>query len=127
MTVAGMITKAKHLVKGENAENTACEYLQHQGLKLLARNSRSPYGEIDIVMLDGETLVFVEVRYRKNSSFGLAQETVGTSKQQRIIRSAQWFLQQNSRYSETACRFDIIAINSINSENKVTWIKDAFC
>jgi len=121
-----MIKTAKHLLMGARAEQTACRYLHKQGLTEIARNCRSPYGEIDLVMHDQQTIVFVEVRYRKSSEYGLAQETVGHGKQQRIIRSAQWYLQQHKKLSDRPCRFDIVAITGSGKECKFDWICNAF-
>ena len=70
---------------GTGAEDLACAYLQQNGLRLLARNYRCRSGEIDLIMRDGEYLVFVEVRYRKREAFGSAAETVSSSKRARII------------------------------------------
>ena len=73
---------------GTGAEDLACAYLQKSGLRLLARNYRCRRGEIDLIMQDGEYLVFVEVRYRKNDAFGSAAETVSSAKRARIITTA---------------------------------------
>ena len=70
--------------KGQHAERACCEFLQQQGLKLLARNYRGRHGEIDIIMQDKDALVFVEVRYRKNNHYGGALESVTAGKQARI-------------------------------------------
>ncbi|MDH3343051.1 MAG: YraN family protein, partial [Gammaproteobacteria bacterium] len=69
---------------GQQAENACCKYLQQHGLKLLERNYRGPRGEIDLIMQDGTTLVFVEVRFRKNHYYGDGLESVNSQKQQRI-------------------------------------------
>lgn len=122
-----MTAKAGHLIAGADAENTACAYLKNRGLRLIDRNCRSPYGEIDLIMNDNETLVFIEVRYRKDTRYGLAQETIGPGKQQRVIRSAQWYLQQNSKLSDRVCRFDIIAITGDDKNRSISWIPNAFC
>ena len=121
-----MIKSAKHLLLGSRAEQKACAYLVKQGLTVIGRNLRSPYGEIDLIMHEQQTIVFVEVRYRKSSKYGLAQETIGQGKQQRIIRTAQWYLQQHTGFSQRPCRFDIVAITGTGMENKFDWIRNAF-
>ncbi|MFX7820786.1 YraN family protein, partial [Acinetobacter baumannii] len=75
-------------------EDAALVYLQQQGLRLLERNWRCKAGEIDLIMQDDATLVFVEVRRRKNDRFGGAAASVTWHKQQKLIRAAQWYLQQ---------------------------------
>ncbi|MEI8055491.1 MAG: YraN family protein [bacterium] len=72
---------------GKNAENLACDYLQRQGLKLVAANYLCKCGEIDLIMHDGTTLVFIEVRYRKASNYGDGIATVTKAKQRKIIRA----------------------------------------
>jgi putative endonuclease len=121
-----MINMAKHLLTGAKAERSASLYLQKQGLTEAECNCRSPYGEIDLIMRDRQTVVFVEVRYRKSSHYGLAQETIGHNKQQRIIRTAQWYLQQNRKLSELPCRFDIVAITGTGKAEQIDWISNAF-
>jgi len=121
-----MIKTAKHLLMGARAEHKACAYLHKQGLTEIEHNCRSPYGEIDLIMQDQQTIVFVEVRYRKSGDYGLAQETIGHGKQQRIIRSAQWYLQQHARLSDRPCRFDIVAITGTGKECNFDWIYNAF-
>ncbi|MBE9515663.1 MAG: YraN family protein [Proteobacteria bacterium] len=121
-----MINTARHLLTGARAERSASLYLQKQGLTETDRNCRSPYGEIDLIMRDQQTVVFVEVRYRKSGCFGLAQETIGRGKQQRIIRTAQWYLQQNRKLSDQPCRFDIVAITGTGKEKHIDWISNAF-
>jgi len=108
--------------QGELAEQLALRFLTKQRLKLIDQNYHCRGGEIDLIMLDGETLVFVEVRYRKSSAFGSPLETVNYHKQQRIIHTAQHYIQAKQKYSFN-CRFDIVGINH---KNQVDWLKDAF-
>ncbi|MDH5611064.1 MAG: YraN family protein [Gammaproteobacteria bacterium] len=119
--------------KGQHAENACCEYLKQQGLKLVARNYRGHRGEIDIILQDGNTLVFVEVRYRKNNFYGNGLESVTTQKQQRILRTAQEYMQNETKLKNG--RIDVVAMSqklqnthSENTEDSYTfeWIKDAF-
>jgi putative endonuclease len=107
--------------RGADAERQAEAYLQQQGLRTVTRNYRTPRGELDLVMQDGETLVFVEVRYRKDGGFGGAAESVHRSKQQRVIAAAQHYLQRLG-LTHRACRFDVALLGC----DKIDWIKDAF-
>lgn len=115
----------KPLSPGERAEEHAEAYLQQQGLTTCAKNYRCKLGEIDLIMLDGGTLVFVEVRLRTNRLFLSAAESVTLAKQQKIIRTAQRFLQERNLSDKYACRFDVIAFNKTESGNP-EWIRDAF-
>lgn len=110
---------------GIQAEELALQHLQQQGLKLVERNYHSRRGEIDLIMLDKSTLVFVEVRSRKSSRFGSALESVNHAKQTRIIHTAEQYLQQTSS-SYQGYRFDVIAISSDQAVPEITWLKDAF-
>ena len=108
---------------GNKAEFQACKFLISQNVKIIKQNFKVlPYGEIDIIAIDRSTLTFVEVKYRKYASFGTAQEMVSRKKQQKIINTANIFLEQNSQYQNHECRFDVIAINN----NNIEWIKNAF-
>lgn len=109
--------------RGAQAEQWAAHYLQKQGLKLVERNYRSRFGEIDLIMQDGATLVFVEVRLRKNSDFGGAAASIDIHKQQRLIRTSQQYL---SRLARTpACRFDAVLLGDVQG-NDAQWLKNAF-
>ncbi|MCK5813734.1 MAG: YraN family protein [Cocleimonas sp.] len=108
--------------KGAQSEQLACDYLQAKGLQLIQRNFSSRYGEIDLIMLDNSTVVFIEVRYRKNRNFGGAFASVTPTKQQRIIKTALYYQQQNS--APDAMRFDVIAIEG--EKAKIEWIQNAF-
>jgi putative endonuclease len=124
---------------GNLAEQFASDYLKEQKLRIIDKNFLCKAGEIDIIALDPQanTLVFIEVRFRKNSHFGSALESVTYKKQQKIIRAAHYFLALNKQLQKHACRFDVVALeNSDNKEKKayqankacykVEWIKDAF-
>jgi len=102
-------------------------------MKLLTRNYRGKRGEIDIVMKDNVTLVFVEVRYRKNNAFGGALESITAEKQSRVIATAEQYLQQESKAKN--CRIDVVAMSQkpqnkalVSSSDEYTfeWIKNAF-
>lgn len=112
-------------LKGSEHENTALQYLLSKGLQLVERNYQTRRGEIDLVLLDRQTLVFVEVRYRKSDLYGGAAESVTLGKQQRVILAAEQFLQQNKQHRNRSCRFDVIAIGGIDGQ-KIDWINHAF-
>jgi len=99
--------------RGEQGENLACSFLQRKGYQLIARNYRIAGGEIDLVMSDGSSLVFVEVKARAGSRYGYPEESVTRSKINRMSKAARQFL---CRYpTNTSYRFDIIAIEGIDS------------
>jgi putative endonuclease len=106
---------------GEDKERLALAFLQNQGLRLIARNHRCRRGEIDLVMRDGDTLVFVEVRYRRSTRFGTPAETVDVHKQRRLEAAALHYLQQHP--TKLPCRFDVLAVSG---NNHIDWIRDAF-
>lgn len=108
------------------AEAIAATFLQAKGLTLLEKNFRCRHGEIDLIMLQGKTLVFIEVRLRSNSLYGGAAMSIDASKQNKLRRTAEFFLQSHANtYSDTACRFDAILMQSLNSES-TEWIQNAF-
>ena len=112
---------------GQDAEDYALEYLLGQGLQLLARNWRCKGGELDLVMLDGDTVVFVEVRYRKHAQWGGALASIDGRKRQKLILAAQFFLQKEHRWADAPCRFDVVAIESTPSgQADLNWLKNAF-
>jgi putative endonuclease len=114
---------------GRRGEDLACRHLEAQGLRLLERNYRCRAGEIDLVMLDGGTLVLVEVRSRSTSEHGGAAATVGFRKQRKFIRAARHLLLTRPDYRRLPARFDVVAIDPDPAGAKepvVTWIRDAF-
>lgn len=110
--------------RGQQTETKACAFLQKKGLLFVARNYRCQLGEIDLIMQDKETLVFVEVRYRHTAHFGDALDSVHAQKQKKIILTAQFYLQQHHLLEKQACRFDVLAYSG---STDVIWIPDAFC
>jgi len=122
--------KAAHLKQGEDAELACCHYLRSQGLKLISKNFSCRFGEIDIIMLDRKVLVFVEVRFRKNNNFGGALESITPAKQNKLRKTAELYLQQNTRYENA--RFDVVSMskNTQNNTDKhqytFDWIINAF-
>jgi len=117
--------------QGQYTENLACEFLKKKGLKLVEKNFNSRLGEIDLIMKNNDTLVFVEVRYRKNNHFGSAAESVTASKQNKLIKTASLYLQQHAKLLKYPARFDVISITGpIKSKNidaiNFDWIENAF-
>lgn len=109
--------------QGRLAEDFACRYLQQRGLSLLARNYHCRRGEIDLIMKERDSIVFVEVRYRRNARFGTAAETVDRAKQSRLIAAAGYYLLCHAESARRPCRFDVV---SITAPAAVQWIRDAF-
>lgn len=113
--------------RGEQAESQAAAWLGQQGLTLVMSNYHCRQGEIDLVMEDQDTLVFVEVRYRASRAYGGALASVTKSKQQRISRAARHFLARKPAYSEYACRFDVLAMEpDASGAVDYEWVRNAF-
>jgi len=110
--------------RGKAAENLACDYLQARGLQLLHRNYRSKRGEIDLILQDTGSLVFVEVRYRRQTGFGSAAESVDWRKQSKLIACARHYMQAHPDTARQPCRFDVISVNG--STDNIEWIQNAF-
>jgi len=106
---------------GDAKERQARAYLEREGLRFLAQNVRCKRGELDLVMRDGDTLVFVEVRYRASQRFGGAAASVDRRKQIRISAAAAYFLQRHT--IALPCRFDVVAIGPAG---QLDWIRHAF-
>jgi putative endonuclease len=110
---------------GKAGEDRAVTALERRGYAILARRYRTRHGEIDIVARDGETLVFVEVKARATAEFGTAAEAVTERKQRKLIAMATDYLARN-RVTNTACRFDVVAIDGIGDSEVVTVYLGAF-
>ncbi|MGI4848449.1 MAG: YraN family protein [Janthinobacterium lividum] len=104
--------------RGQAGEDAALDYLQRRGLALVARNFRCKGGEIDLVMRDGQMLVFVEVRRRAHTRFGGAAASVTRTKQARLVIAAQVYLQRFR--VPPACRFDVVAIEG----ERLEWLSN---
>ncbi len=111
---------------GKNAENTACQHLQQQGLKLIERNYLCPRGEIDLIMQDTSSIIFVEVRYRRNSRFGSGAESVDRRKQEKLLATAAHYLQKHPKAAKEPCRFDVVSLTGPDGRQEIEWINDAF-
>lgn len=112
---------------GQVTEQLAADYLIKQGLLLQSANFHNRAGEIDLVMTETDTWVFVEVKYRRNNNFGGAISAVSVQKQQKIKQCAAYYLQQAglNEYN-TSCRFDVIALQGDITNPEITWLKNAF-
>ena len=108
------------------SEDIAAEFLQRQGLELLVTNYRNRTGEIDLIMIDDQTLVFVEVKQRRDSQFGRPEESVGMAKQAKLRRTAASYLQHHDRSQSWPCRFDVVAITGSPHAPVCRWIQNAF-
>ena len=111
---------------GASAEDAALAHLQGEGLVLLARNARYPFGEIDLVMRQGDTLVFVEVRFRRPSRFGDGALSIDSSKRRKIARASQAWLSSHKQYANADCRFDVVAATTGATGICCQWIPAAF-
>jgi putative endonuclease len=109
---------------GYKAEKLACEFLKKQGLEKIKSNYLTHLGEIDLIMQDAKSIIFVEVRARQQGSIVSSAASVNYKKRKKIIRTATWYLQKNS--SAKTFRFDVVAIQSSTQGIEIDWIKDAF-
>jgi len=111
---------------GAGGEALAEEFLRRGGYAILERNFRSRRGEIDIVALDGGTVVFVEVKTRRSCACGGAAEAVDARKQRRVVEAARYYLHRNGA-TDRDCRFDVIAVELGRSDGQdITHIRNAF-
>jgi putative endonuclease len=118
--------RAKRAELGVRAEDLCAELFRAAGLRVLARNWRCRHGEIDLVAEESGTLVFAEVRYRRNARYGGAAESVTTAKQARLVAAARFFLMRHRQSRpEPACRFDVLLLDSLES-GRINWIRNAF-
>jgi len=111
---------------GAEWEKTAESFLRGHGLKLLQRNFSSRFGEIDLIMEEETTIVFIEVKYRKSNEHGSGADAVTFHKQNRISRTAGWYMAKNPHRAEQFCRFDVISIDPQSRKQGIKWIKNAF-
>lgn len=112
---------------GLQAENAAKTFLEKQGLKTKARNFHCRQGEIDLIMWDQDSLVFVEVRYRRQNDYGSALESVDRRKQRRILRCAEYYLLRHPELRDRRMRFDVVSVAIRDGETgDIDWIRHAF-
>ena len=107
---------------GLEAEKLAATFLQNHGLKMVTQNYHCRFGEIDLIMMDAKTLVFIEVRLRTNQQFGNAGTSITTNKKQKLILTAQHYLQT---HGESQCRFDAVLMSKLDITN-IEWVRNAF-
>ncbi len=121
--------------RGAQVEALARAYLERHGLRAVAANANYRFGELDLVMLEGDTLVFVEVRYRRSTAakssvakfdFGGAAASVDTNKRRKLAAAAENFLLAHRAYARAACRFDVIAASGDIDAPTFEWLRDAF-
>lgn len=111
---------------GAAVEAAAARFLQANGLVLVDANLRYRDGEIDLLMRDGEVLVFVEVRYRSREDFGGAAASVTLGKQKRVIRAATRYLVAHPAAAALPCRFDVISADGDPEAPRIEWLRAAF-
>lgn len=121
-----MVKKPTSREIGSAAESLACDYLQQHGLVLLERNYRAAHGELDLIMRDHDHVVFVEVRFRRNHRFGSGADTVSRAKQDKLIRTALYYLQRHPRLAKQPLRFDVVSVHTMDGQANMDWIRDAF-
>ncbi|EER1717976.1 YraN family protein [Escherichia coli] len=108
---------------GDAWEVQARRWLEGKGLRFVAANVNERGGEIDLIMREGRTTVFVEVRYRRSALYGGVAASVTRSKQHKLLQTARlWLARHNGSFDTVDCRFDVVAFTG----NEVEWIKDAF-
>lgn len=110
--------------RGAAIEQIAAQWLRQQGLTLITQNHSVKGGELDLIMRDGDILVFVEVKYRTSTRYGHPLETVTYQKQQRLVRAARLYIARGG--SSSPCRFDILAIIGKPPTLEFHWVKAAF-
>lgn len=114
---------------GQHTENMARQHLEKQGLVFIAQNYHCRRGEIDLIMLDQQVLVFIEVRYRAVADYGSGAESITHRKRQKLIISAEYFLHTHPHLQRNICRFDVVALYQDPAHTatlRINWIKSAF-
>jgi len=112
---------------GHRKEKQALHYLRQQGLRLVESNFRTRFGEIDLVMREGDCLIFVEVRYRRQRGYATAAESVDSHKRRKLALAAEVFARARPRWANCTMRFAVVAFDRpAGQETTLTWIRDAF-
>ena len=111
---------------GARVEVLARDFLQQHGLEPVAANANYRGGELDLVMRDGDALVFVEVRYRRSAGFGGGAASVDASKCRKLVHAAQQFLTAHREFARAPCRFDVIDASGDPDAPTIDWLRDAF-
>ena len=112
--------------RGAAVEVAARTHLLRAGLVEVAANANYRVGELDLVMLDGDTLVFVEVRYRGSREYGGGAESIDRGKRRKLVRAAEVFLLRNRRFADAPCRFDVVEASGDPEAPELNWMRDAF-
>lgn len=113
--------------RGDLAEQLGTRHIERNGASVIARNFHSRFGEIDLIAIDQSHLAFIEVRYRGIGSLGNAAASVTSRKQRKIIQAARFFLARYPQWYTAPMRFDVIAIDQIETQqHTLNWIKHAF-
>jgi putative endonuclease len=112
--------------QGARVEALARDFLQRHGLKPVAANANYRGGELDLVMRDGDTLVFVEVRYRRSAVFGGGAASIDANKRRKLVHAASQFLAAHREFSRAPCRFDVIDASGAVDAPDFVWLRDAF-
>lgn len=115
----------KRITLGKKGEEFAADFLIKKGYKIKERNYKSALGEIDIIALSGETIVFIEVKTRSSLKFGLPFEAVTKKKQHQISKTALYYMSK-MKISEAAARFDIVSVISKGEQMEAELIENAF-
>jgi putative endonuclease len=111
---------------GRQAEQQALHFLTGSGLKFLGKNFRAAHGEIDLILQDGDTIVFVEVRARTNPGYMDAVESIDSRKVNSIIQASRLYLHKHGISDSALCRFDVVTLTGKLRTPKIEWIKNAF-
>lgn len=120
---ADRFSQLSHKQSGDEWEKEARRWLESKGLRFIAANVHARGGEIDLIMREGNTTVFIEVRFRRSEHYGGAAASVTRSKQTKLLQTARlWLARHNGSFETTDCRFDVVACNG----NQIEWFKNAF-
>ena len=119
-------TEPDRRARGDAVETAALALLEANGLRLLARNASARGGELDLVMTEGDSVVFVEVRYRGSAAFGGGAASVDAGKRRKLVRAAQVWLLRHPRHADAPCRFDVVAASGDPAAPAFDWLRDAF-
>ena len=117
---------ADRRARGAAVEAAARVHLSRAGLRDVAANANYRFGELDLVMMEGATLVFVEVRYRRDARFGGGAASVDVHKRRKLVHAAQAFLAHHPKHADAPCRFDVVEADGDPASPRLTWLKDAF-
>ncbi len=112
--------------QGQQAESLAQHHLEQRGLRFITRNYRCKAGEIDLIMADRDSIVFIEVRLRNNPRFGSGAESVDQRKQRKLTATALHYLQRHPDQAKRPARFDVVAISTQQNQADIQWIENAF-